>query len=176
MLHFLSDLLHPFKVGRGQLRVALVQVDTEPRVEFNFDAHSSQETLQEVLLRTPQLRGDTKTETALLLAQRLLQQTAGQEAPTRVLLWLTDGVELGNVEGPIAALREDGVSVLAVSIGHSNYQVFSRVVTPPIEQHLYFVDADSMDVIVKDLTKAIIGKRYCSCPIMHCSRCLNGVC
>ncbi|KAK2821129.1 hypothetical protein Q7C36_020472 [Tachysurus vachellii] len=165
MLHFLSDLLHPFKVGRGHVRVALVQVDTEPRVEFNFDAHSSQETLQEVLLSTPQLRGDTETETALLLAQRLLQQTAGQEAPPRVLLWLTDGVEMGNVEGPIAALREDGVSVLAVSIGHSNYQVFSRVVTPPIEQHLYFVDPNSMDIIAKDLKEAIIE--------LICTKCLN---
>lgn len=174
MLHFLSDLLRPFQVGRGHVRVALVQVDTEPQVEFDFDAHSSQNTLQDALLRTPQLRGDTKTETALLLAQKLLRQQAGQEAPPRVLLWLTDGVEPGNIEGPVAALREDGVTVLAVCTGHSNLQVFSRAVTPPIEQHLYFVDPDYMDIITKDLREAITGERYCSCPIMHCSSSLNG--
>ncbi|XP_017305436.1 von Willebrand factor A domain-containing protein 1 [Ictalurus punctatus] len=165
MLHFLSNLLRPFQVGRGHVRVALVQVHTEPRVEFDFGAHSSQNTLQDALLRTPQLRGDTKTETALLLAQRLLWQPAGQEAPPRVLLWLTDGVEPGNVDGPIAALRKEGVSVLAVSTGHSNYQVFSRAVTPPIEQHLYFVDPDYMHIIIKDLREAITE--------LICTECLH---
>lgn len=160
MLYFLSNLLRPFEVGRGHVRVALVQVATEPRVEFDFGAHNSQNTLQDALLRTPQLRGDTETETALLLAQRLLRQPAGQEAPPRVLLWLTDGVEPGNVDGPIAALREEGVSVLAVSTGHSNYQVFRRAVTPPIDQHLYFVDPDYMDIIIKDLRQAITGEKY----------------
>ncbi|MCJ8744130.1 hypothetical protein PDJAM_G00115050 [Pangasius djambal] len=165
MLHFLSDLLRPFHVGRGHVRVALVQVDTEPRVEFDFDAHSSQNELQDALLRTPQLRGDTMTEKALLLAQRLLWRPTGQKAPPRVLLWLTDGVEPGNVEGPIAALHKEGVSVLAVSTGHSNYQVFSRAVTPPIEQHLYFVDPDYMDIITKDLREAITD--------LICTECLR---
>lgn len=158
MLHFLSDLLRPFQVGRGHVRVALVQVDTEPRVEFDFGAHSNQNSLQDALLRTPQLYGDTRTEPALLLAQRLLWQQAGQEAPPKMLLWLTDGVEPGNVEGPLAALHKQGVSVLAVSTGHSNYQVLRRAVTPPIDQHLHFVDPDYMDIIINDLRGAITGE------------------
>lgn len=134
-MHFLSDLLCSFKVGHGHIRVALVQVDTEPQVEFDFGAHSSQSWLQDALLRTPQLRGDTKTETALLLVQKLLWQPAEQKT-CRLLVWFTDGVEPGNVKDPIAALRMDGVLVLAVSTGHSNYQVFGRAVSPSIEQHL----------------------------------------
>ncbi|XP_060766477.1 von Willebrand factor A domain-containing protein 1-like isoform X2 [Neoarius graeffei] len=165
MLHFLSNLLSPFQVGRGHVRVALVQVDTEPHVEFNFSAHNSQNTLQDALLRTPQLRGDTKTETALLMAQSLLWRPEGQEAPPRVLLWLTDGVEPGNVNSPIAELHEEGVSVLAVSTGHSNYQVFRRAVTPPIDKHLYFVDPDYMDIITKDLREAITE--------LICTECLH---
>lgn len=171
MLHFLANLLRPFQVGRGHVRVALVQVATESRVEFDFDAHGSQNTLQDALLRTPQLRGDTMTETALRLAQRLLRRPARWEAPPRVLLWLTDGVEPGNVEGPIEELHKEGVSVLAVSTGHSNYQVFRRVVTPPIDQHLYFVDPDYMDIIMTDLREAITGEEYHRYPIMHRSRC-----
>ncbi|KAI5607172.1 von Willebrand factor A domain-containing protein 1 [Silurus asotus] len=165
MLHFLASLLRPFQVGRGHLRVALVQVATEPRVEFDFDAHGSQNALQDALLGTPQLRGDTKTESALLLAQRLLWQPAGQGALHRVLLWITDGVEPGNVEGPIAALHKEGVSVLAVSTGHTNYQVFSKVVTPPINQHLYFVDPDYMDIVSTDLREAIAE--------LICTECLD---
>ncbi|KAF5889651.1 von Willebrand factor A domain-containing protein 1, partial [Clarias magur] len=155
MLHFLSDLLSPFQIGPGHVRVALVQVHTHPQLEFNFDKHSSQNTLQDSLLRVQQLRGDTKTKEALQMAQERVLHPAGQKAPPRVLLWVTDGVEPGNVEGPLAALRKEGVSVLVVSTGYTNYQVFRRVVTPPIEQHLHFVDADSMDIITKDLRDAI---------------------
>ncbi|KAM9443664.1 von Willebrand factor A domain-containing protein 1-like [Clarias gariepinus] len=155
MLHFLSDLLRPFQIGPGHFRVALVQVHTDPRLEFNFDEHSSQNTLQDSLLRIQQLRGDTMTKEALQMARERVLQPAGQKAPPRVLLWVTDGVDPGNIEGPLAALRREGVSVLVVSTGHTNYQVFRRVVTPPIDQHLHFVDADSMDIITKDLRDAI---------------------
>ncbi|XP_062842834.1 von Willebrand factor A domain-containing protein 1-like isoform X2 [Trichomycterus rosablanca] len=156
MLHFLSDLLRPFQLGRGQVRLALVQVHTDPTLEFDLDAHSSQSAFQEALLRTWKLGGKTNTEAALLLAHRLLRQPAGQKAPPRVVLWLTDGVEPGNVDGPIAALREEGVSVLAVSTGHDNYLLLSRAVTPPIEDHLHFVDIEDISIITEDLRDAII--------------------
>ncbi|XP_076857686.1 von Willebrand factor A domain-containing protein 1-like [Brachyhypopomus gauderio] len=156
LLHFLVDLLHPFLLGRGQVRVGLVQVHTKPKVEFGFDTYNTQQALQGALLGTRQLHGETNNEGALLLAQRLLETPPGHEAPPRVLLWLTDGVELGNVDRPIAALHQEGVSVLAVSMGHSGYQVLRKAVTPPIEAHLHFVDAEDISIITEDLREAII--------------------
>uniref|UniRef100_A0A4W4HD71 von Willebrand factor A domain-containing protein 1 n=1 Tax=Electrophorus electricus TaxID=8005 RepID=A0A4W4HD71_ELEEL len=157
--HFLVDLLHPFLLGRGRVRVGLVQVHTEPQVEFDFDTCITQHALQEALLRTQQLHGDTNTEGALLLAQRLLMKPLGHEAPPRVLLWLTDGVKPGNVDRPMAALHQEGVSVLAVSTGHTNYHLFRQAVTPPIEEHLYFVDAEDMSIITEDLRELLCAER-----------------
>nr|XP_046198376.1 von Willebrand factor A domain-containing protein 1-like isoform X1 [Oncorhynchus gorbuscha] len=57
---------------------------------------------------------------------------------------------------PETELRRAGVSLLAVSTGHGNYQVLQRVVTPPIESHLYFVDIDDISIITEDLREAII--------------------
>ncbi|RXN23298.1 von Willebrand factor A domain-containing 1-like protein [Labeo rohita] len=151
LLPFLSELLRPFQLGRGHVRVGLVQVGTEPRLEFDLDAHDSQDTLQEALLSTRQLHGDTNTEAALRLVQSLLRP----QAPPTVLLWLTDGVEPGAVDGPMAALRGRGVSVLAVSTGQGNYQLLRRVVTPPIEAHLHFVNIDDISIITEDLREAI---------------------
>ncbi|XP_051551189.1 von Willebrand factor A domain-containing protein 1-like [Myxocyprinus asiaticus] len=156
LLHFLSELLQPFRLGHGQVRVGLVQVGTEPRLEFGPDTYNTQNGLQEALRRTQQLHGDTNTEDALRLAERMFQNEAGTEAAPRILLWLTDGVGPGAVEGPMAALRRQGVSVLAVSTGPGNYQVLRNVVTPPIETHLYFVDADDISIITEDLREAII--------------------
>lgn len=162
MLSFLSELLLPFSLGEDQVRVGLLQVGTKPRLEFGFDAHSSQKSLQEALGSTKPLRGDTNTVDALSLAK---EQVLRPGAPAgarpglpRVLVWLTDGVKPGDVLGPMAQLREEGVAVLVVSTGHGNYLVLKEVVSPPVEDHLYFVDIDDMSIITEDVRNAIIGE------------------
>ncbi|XP_042348413.1 von Willebrand factor A domain-containing protein 1 [Plectropomus leopardus] len=160
MLSFLSELLLPFSLGEDQVRVALLQVGTQPRLEFGFNAHNTQSSLQGALRGTKPLRGDTNTVGALKMAKEwVLRPGAADGARAglpRVLVWLTDGVKPGDVIGPMAELREEGVAVLVVSTGHGNYQVLRQVVTPPVESHLHFVDIDDMSIITEDLRDAII--------------------
>lgn len=159
MLTFLSELLLPFSLGEDQVRVGLLQVGTRPRLEFGFDTHSAQSGLQGALRSIKPLRGDTNTVEALRMAERVLRPGAADGARAelpRVLVWLTDGVKPGDVIGPMAKLREEGVAVLVVSTGHGNYQVLRQVVSPPVENHLYFVDIDDMSIITEDLRDAII--------------------
>ncbi|KAL2090549.1 hypothetical protein ACEWY4_012812 [Coilia grayii] len=159
MVHFLSDLIHPFLLGRGHVRVGLLQVGTEPRVEFGLDTHSTQAGLHRAIRHTRQLQGDTNTASALRLAQSMLGVRPGAgrgDGPPKVLLWLTDGMEPGPIDEPMAELRRRGVAVLAVSTGSSNYQVLRRTVSPPIEDHLHFVDVDDISIITEDLRNAII--------------------
>lgn len=162
MLTFLSELLLPFSLGEDQVRVGLLQVGTKPRLEFGFDSHTSQSTLQEALRTTRPLKGDTNTVEALQMAkEHALRPGAPGGARTglpRVLVWLTDGVKPGDVIGPMADLRDEGVAVLVVSTGHGNYLVLREVVSPPVEDNLYFVDIDDMSIITEDLRNAIIGE------------------
>lgn len=153
-LRFASDLLRPFSLGHGNVRVALLQVGTTPHTEFNLDVHSDQESLQDALRGVRQLQGDTNTPSALQVAKRLLAETE-EDAP-KVLLWLTDGVESGDVDEPMSELKAHGVSVLIVYTIHGNHQVMQRVVSPPAESHLYAVDLNSIDIITEDLREAII--------------------
>ncbi|XP_072571153.1 von Willebrand factor A domain-containing protein 1 [Paramormyrops kingsleyae] len=156
MLDFLSKLLSPFLLGPEQVRVALVQVGSSPRVEFGLEAHSAQHRLQEALRSTKQLKGNTNTVEALRLVQdRLLVPRKSSGAP-RVLVWLTDGVNPGPVEGPMEELRNSNVSVLVVSTGHGGYQLLQKVVTPPLETHLHVVDVEFMELITQDFRNAII--------------------
>ncbi|KAL1021117.1 hypothetical protein UPYG_G00009030 [Umbra pygmaea] len=160
MLSFLSELLLPFSLGKGQVRIGLLQVGTQPRLEFGFDAHNTQTSLQRALGNTKALRGDTNTEEALRMAKDWVLRPDGAGEPRsklpRVLVWVTDGVKPGDVIGPMENLREEGVAVLVVSTGHGNYQVLRQVVTPPVESHLYFVDIDDMSIITEDLRNAMI--------------------
>lgn len=144
------------------MRVGILQVGSQPRLEFGFDAHTTQSDLLKSLRNTKPLRGDTNTVEALKIAkEQVLRPGAPGGARAglpRVLVWLTDGVNPGDVIGPMAELREEGVAVLVVSTGHSNYLVMREVVTPPVENHLYFVDIDDMSIITDDLRDAIIGE------------------
>nr|XP_046239696.1 von Willebrand factor A domain-containing protein 1-like isoform X2 [Scatophagus argus] len=154
LLLFAANLLRPFSLGRGHVRVGLLQVSTNPNLEFSLDVHDSQESLQKSLRRVSQLQGDTNTEAALRVAQRLLTET--EDHVPKILLWLTDGVQPGHVDEPMSELKAQGVSVLAVSTVHGNYQVLQRAVTPPLESHLYSVDIDNIEIITEDLREAII--------------------
>ena len=162
MLAFLSELLLPFSLGEEQVRVGLLQVGTKPSLEFGFDTYSTQNGLQEALGNIKPLRGDTNTVDALRMAKEWVLRPGTADGARaglpRVLVWLTDGVKPGDVIGPMAELREEGVAVLVVSTGHGNYQVLRQVVSPPLETNLYFVDIDDMSIITEDLRNAIIGE------------------
>lgn len=159
LLLFATELFRPFSLGRGHVRVGLLQVGTNPHLEFGLDVHSHQEGLQKALQSISQLQGDTNTEAALRVAQRVLTET--DEKVPKILLWLTDGVQPGDVDEPMSGMKARGVSVLAVSTVHGNYQVLQRAVTPPLRSHLYSVDIESIDIITEDLRDAIIGKFVC---------------
>ncbi|XP_044203882.1 von Willebrand factor A domain-containing protein 1-like isoform X2 [Thunnus albacares] len=154
LLLFAAELFRPFSLGRGHVRVSLLQVGTMPNLEFGLDAHNNQESLQKALWSVTQLQGDTNTEAALKVAEQLLTETK-TDVP-KILLWLTDGVQPGDVDEPMSKLKAQGVSVLAVSTVHGNYRVLQRAVTPPLESHLYSVDIDNIDIITQDIREAII--------------------
>ena len=162
MVSFLAELLQPFSLGPDEVRFSLLLVGTEPRLEFGFETHRTQQALQAALRQIKQLRGDTNTEKALEMARdRVLPPgVPGGTRPNlpRVLLWLTDGVDPGPVREPMKELRDEGVKVLVVSTGHGNFQVLRQVVSPPVEDHLYFVDIEDISIITEDVRNAIIGK------------------
>lgn len=161
LLLFATELLRPFSLGQGHVRVGLLQVGTNPHLEFGLDVHSNQESLQKALQSVRHLQGDTNTVAALRVAQRRLTET--DEKVPKILLWLTDGVQPGDVDKPMSELKAQGVSVLAVSIVHGNYQVLQRAVTPQRQSHLYSVDIDTIEIITEDLREAIISMCVCVC-------------
>lgn len=71
-LSFAANLLHPFSLGRGHVRVALVLVGTRPHLEFDLDVHSDQESLLKALQGVNQLQG--KKEYTKLIAAIILSK------------------------------------------------------------------------------------------------------
>lgn len=163
MVNFIKDFVQPFSLGPDQVRIALLQVGTAPHLDFDFEAYESQQDLQTALQRIHKLGGDTNTVDALVLAKERTFKHGipggAREGVPRVLIWITDGVEPGNVQSIMEELREDGIYVLVVSTGQGNYQLLRDAVSPPAAVHLYFVDVEDMGIITDDLQNALSGKR-----------------
>ncbi|XP_008336318.2 von Willebrand factor A domain-containing protein 1-like, partial [Cynoglossus semilaevis] len=155
LLRFTSKLLRPLTLDNGNVRVGLLQVGTSPHLEFGLDVHKSQRSLQEALQTVRHLRGNTNTVEALRLAQRLLSE-AEEEEP-KILLWLTDGAQPGDVTEAMTELKTRGVTVMIVATVHANYHLLQQAVTPPLEANLYTVDMDDIDIITEELRKTIIS-------------------
>lgn len=161
LLRFAANLLSVFSLGRGHVRVGLLQVGTDPILEFRLDVHTDQRGLQEALGRVQHLQGDTNTVKALREAQQLLRAADG-DVP-KILLWLTDGACPGDVGQVMSELKAEGAFVLAVSTVHGNYWLLRDAVSPPLESHFYVVDIDSIEIITEDLRDAIISMCACAC-------------
>lgn len=155
LINFTINLLQPFSLGRGQVRVGLVQVGTCPKVEFGLDIHRNQASLWEALTIIQPLGGGTNTEAALRLVQCVLNEAL--EGVPKILLWLTDGTKPGNVNQLMTQFKAEGVSVLAVTTVHGENQVLRDAVTPPVDRHLYCVDIEHIHVITEELREAIMS-------------------
>lgn len=161
LLLFTAELLRPFSLGQGHVRVGLLQVGTDPHLEFGLNVHSHQDRLQRALQSISQLQGDTNTVAALRVAKRELIGT--KDDVPKILLWLTDGVQPGDVDQLMTELKAEGVFALVVSTVHGDYQVLRRAVTPPLESHLYSVDIEDIEIITDNLREAIISMCVCVC-------------
>lgn len=155
LISFTIDLLQPFSLGRGQVRVGLVQVGTYPKVEFGLDVHRNQASLWEALNIIQPLGGGTNTEAALRLVRCVLNEAV--EGVPKILLWLTDGAKPGNVNPLMTQFKAEGVSVLAVTTVHGDNQLLRDAVTPPVDRHLYCVDVEHVHVVTEELREAIIS-------------------
>lgn len=158
LLYFSTSVLRIFSLGRNHVRVGLVQVSTNPKVEFGLDVYTDQESLQEALQGVQQLQGDTNTKEALVVAQQLLE-AADRDVP-KILLWLSDGARPGDVGQSLSEMKAGGVFVLAVSTVHGSNWLLRDAVS-----RLYVVDIDYIEIITKNVMDVITG--VCVCVFLY---------
>ncbi|XP_063799088.1 collagen alpha-1(XII) chain-like [Pseudophryne corroboree] len=173
---FIGDLLHPFKFGPHDVQASVVQISTNPTLEFPLNQYRSSNDVQKAIQNIKQNMGDTNTGKALEYAKKNLNtEKFGSRADVpKVLVWMTDGLSTDDISRPIQLLKDMGVSVFIVcTTGRGNYQVLSTAASQPDEKYLKFVDKDDLGLITKDLRDSIIeliqAKRLQALDITHTS-------
>ncbi|XP_075045901.1 von Willebrand factor A domain-containing protein 1 isoform X3 [Mixophyes fleayi] len=156
---FIGDLLGPFKFGPRDVQASVVQISTNPTLEFPLNQYSSSRDVQKAIQNVRQRLGDTNTGKALeYVKENLNGEKFGSRADVpKVLVWMTDGLSTDDISQPMQLLKDMGVTVFIVSTtGRGNFQVLSAAASQPDEKYLKFVDKDDLGIITKELRDSII--------------------
>uniref|UniRef100_H3A4K7 von Willebrand factor A domain-containing protein 1 n=1 Tax=Latimeria chalumnae TaxID=7897 RepID=H3A4K7_LATCH len=153
----LEGLVGSLNVGPQRVLVGLILVSDSPILEFSFTQHNSSSELLKALGDLEQRWGDTNSGKALDFArEQVLTPEQGSRLHTqKVMVWVTDGMSSDDVLGPAKLLKQLGVKIFVVSTGRISYGL-QEVASPPTEEFLFFVDADSLPLFSGQLCTAII--------------------
>ncbi|KAM3922555.1 von Willebrand factor A domain-containing protein 1 isoform 2-T2 [Leptodactylus fuscus] len=157
--HFIGDLLQPFKFGPQHVQASVVQISTDPTLEFNLNQYSSSKDIQKAIPKIRQRMGDTNTGKAIdYVKKNLYAEDFGSRADVpKVLVWVTDGLSTDDISSPMNLLKDMGVSVFIISTtGRGNFRELSAAASEPNEKFLQFVDKDDLGIITKELRDSII--------------------
>ncbi|XP_072012152.1 von Willebrand factor A domain-containing protein 1 [Engystomops pustulosus] len=156
---FIGDLLQPFTFGPQDVQASVVQISTNPTLEFSLNQHTSSRDVIKAIQNVKQRMGDTNTGKAIdYVKQNLYTEDFGSRVDVpKVLVWVTDGLSTDDISSPMKLLKDMGVSVFIISTtGRGNYRELSAAASEPDEKYLKFVDKDDLGIITKELRDSII--------------------
>ncbi|KAG9482310.1 hypothetical protein GDO78_011154 [Eleutherodactylus coqui] len=155
---FIGDLLQPFKFGPQNVQASVVQISTNPTLEFPLNQYTSSEDVQKAIQNVKQRMGDTNTGKAIDYVQRNInaEDFGSRVDVPKVLVWVTDGLSTDDISWPMKLLKDMGVTVFIISTtGRGNFQDLSAAASEPNEKYLKFVDKDDLGIITKELRDSI---------------------
>ncbi|XP_035379953.1 collagen alpha-1(VII) chain [Electrophorus electricus] len=126
-------------IGARDSQMGVVVYSAEPRVHFLLNRHSNSETLLREILSTPfsDRSGNNIGQALSFTRQFLLSVSAGRRphVPGAVVI-IADEKSADDLSRPAAALRNAGVTVLAVGMGQANLEELRQAVTDGSTQNL----------------------------------------
>ncbi|XP_077313706.1 von Willebrand factor A domain-containing protein 1 isoform X4 [Lithobates pipiens] len=156
---FIGDLLHPFTYGPQDVQASVVQISTDPTLEFPLNQYTSSQDVQKAIRNIQQRMGDTNTGKALdYVKEQLYTEKFGSRVDVpKVMVWVTDGLSTDDISKPMQLLKDMGVTVFIVcTTGRGNFEELSAAASQPDEKYLKFVDKDDLGIITKELRDSII--------------------
>nr|DBA16291.1 TPA: hypothetical protein GDO54_003699 [Pyxicephalus adspersus] len=156
---FIGDLLRPFKFGPQDVQASVMQISTNPTLEFPLNQYTSSQDIQKAIQSIRQRMGDTNTGKALDYVKKQLyaEKFGSRNDVPKVMVWVTDGLSTDDISEPMQLLKDMGVTVFIVcTTGRGNFEELSSAASQPDEKHLKFVDKDDLGIITKELRDSII--------------------
>ncbi|XP_073810467.1 collagen alpha-1(VII) chain isoform X1 [Danio rerio] len=148
-------------IGPRDSQMGVVMYSEDPKVRFLLNRHSNSETLLQDILSTPfnNRPGNNIGQAMTYARQFLLSAPAGRRSGVPgVVVIIADEKSTDNLSQPAAAVRADGVTVLAVGVGRADPSELRLAVTDGSTQNLlYAQDANQLYGLHPDLADLLCG-------------------
>ncbi|XP_077196918.1 uncharacterized protein LOC143838901 [Paroedura picta] len=158
---FISRVIQTFKnamLGKAGIRLGVVVYGDKPRISIDLTDYI---TVEEVLVAIRDLSfqgGHGKTGDAFaFLADSAFSRGKLREDVAKVVILITDGKSLDSVDGPAAALRDQGVAVFAVGVKNADRNQLSKIASDPAEEHTLYAE----DFHLLSSLSAKLSRRLC---------------
>ncbi|KAL0963044.1 hypothetical protein UPYG_G00348970 [Umbra pygmaea] len=140
-------------IGPQGTQIAVVHYSDEPRVEFRLNDHNNRNSVLKALRGVRYGGGNTKTGKGMsYVLKELFQESLGmrQEVP-HVLVLITDGRAVDDVEQPSRIAQAYGVSVLGIGVANADMEELRKIASPTSYQNVFYArDFDDFDSIERD--------------------------
>uniref|UniRef100_A0A671R313 Collagen, type VII, alpha 1 n=1 Tax=Sinocyclocheilus anshuiensis TaxID=1608454 RepID=A0A671R313_9TELE len=148
-------------IGPRDSQIGVVMYSEDTKVRFLLNRHSNSETLLQDIVTTPfnDRPGNNIGQAMTYARQFLLSAPAGRRySVPGVVVIIADEKSTDDLSQPAAAVRADGVTVLAVGIGRADSRELRSAVTDGSTQNLlYAQDANQLSGLHPDLADLLCG-------------------
>uniref|UniRef100_A0A672SQM2 Collagen, type VII, alpha 1 n=1 Tax=Sinocyclocheilus grahami TaxID=75366 RepID=A0A672SQM2_SINGR len=148
-------------IGPRDSQMGVVMYSEDPKVRFLLNRHSNSETLLQDIVNTPfnDRPGNNIGQAMTYARQFLLSAPAGRRySVPGVVVIIADEKSTDDLSQPAAAVRADGVTVLAVGIGRADSRELRSAVTDGSTQNLLNAqDANQLSGLHPDLADLLCG-------------------
>ncbi|XP_043116050.1 collagen alpha-6(VI) chain isoform X2 [Puntigrus tetrazona] len=121
MMTFITKVVNGTVIGEDTVRIGVVQFSDNPRLEFPLNRFYNQDEVEKALSRIKQQMGNTYTGKALSFISRYFDKSnGGRPHVPQFLIVITDGEAHDAVAAPAKAIRNKGVTIFSIGVGHVN--------------------------------------------------------
>ncbi|XP_067111043.1 collagen alpha-1(VII) chain [Osmerus mordax] len=127
-------------IGPHGTQIAVVHYSDEPRVEFRLNKYKDRNSLLRALRGIRYGGGNTRTGKGISYVLReLFQESLGmRQDVAHVLVLITDGRALDDVEPPSRIAHALGVSVLAVGVADADIEELKKIASPSSYKNIFY--------------------------------------
>uniref|UniRef100_UPI001EAEAD9F collagen alpha-1(VII) chain n=1 Tax=Oncorhynchus gorbuscha TaxID=8017 RepID=UPI001EAEAD9F len=152
-------------IGPQGTQIAVVHYSDEPRIEFKLNDYKNRNSVLKALRGVHYGGGNTKTGKGMsYVLKELFQESLGmrQEVP-HVLVLLTDGRAVDDVEQPSRIAQAYGVSVLAIGVANADMDELKKIAYPASYQNIFYArDFDDFSSIEREFISNICSEALLS--------------
>ena len=153
VIEFLREFVRQFAISRTAARIGIVTYASQSKTLIGFSRLYTRGQVYTAIRQIRELGGKRRLGKALTYAKTSLYRGKPQCGRRRILICLTGGASIDQVQKPAVALMEAGVEIFMIGVGRVDSSTLLQVATD--RRHLFVIGFTQLYTIVKTIKDSI---------------------